>query len=262
MAITRSQMARQLLAGGGLSLEDAKMMAPKGEFLAYINPKEADMLRSAGGSGIMTAAGIPSFVDFGGSGTGYGSAADTFSSAGGGGSTGPSSDDGGSGFDDTADVNLGLAGGRTAFTQPDNDGGGLSNIINYISDNKKGILQNIIGTALLGPAYPMIGLGLAGIGKLRSNNLIDDTDEGGGIKDKFKDTLDRFKQLGDPNKYLANKPFDYRIGDISDKTFNAAINSGFNPYTGEELKPGEAEQLQDQRNKQGGITTTNTTMTV
>ena len=36
---------------------------------------------------------------------------------------------------------------------------------------------------------------------------------------------------------------------ISDKTFNAAINSGFNPYTGEELKPGEAEQLQDQRNK-------------
>ena len=58
-------MARQLLADGGLSLEDAKMMAPKGEFLAYINPKEADMLRSAGGSGIMTAAGIPSFIDYG-----------------------------------------------------------------------------------------------------------------------------------------------------------------------------------------------------
>ena len=252
-------MARQLLAGGGLSLEDAKMMAPKGEFLAYINPKEADMLRSAGGSGIMTAAGIPSFIDFGnyddvaqaaaGGEFGGGSPEDTFGG-------------GDSGFDDTVDVNLGLAGGRTAFTQPDNDGGGLSNIINYISDNKKGILQNIIGTALLGPAYPMIGLGLAGIGKLSSNNLIDDTDEGGGIKDKFKDTLDRFKQLGDPNKYLANKPLDYRIGDISDKTFNAAIGSGFNPYTGEELKPGEAEQLQDQRDKQGGITTTNTTMTV
>ena len=191
-------MARQLLAGGGLSLEDAKMMAPKGEFLAYINPKEADMLRSAGGSGIMTAAGIPSFVDFG---SGRGSVAESLSEAAG--LSGSSSDDGGSGFDDTADVNLGLAGGRKAFTQPDNDGGGLSNIINYISDNKKGILQNIIGTALLGPAYPMIGLGLAGIGKLRSNNLIDDTDEGGGIGDKFKDTLDRFKQLGDPNKYLA-----------------------------------------------------------
>ena len=192
-------MARQLLAGGGLSLEDAKMMAPRGEFLAYINPKEADMLRSAGGSGIMTAAGIPSFVDYGdvesglaGGEFGGGSPEDTFGG-------------GDSGFDDTADVNLGLAGGRTAFTQPDNDGGGLSNIINYISDNKKGILQNIIGTALLGPAYPMIGLGLAGIGayrNMRNNNLIDDTD--GGIGDKFKDTLDRFKQLGDPNKYLAD----------------------------------------------------------
>ena len=74
MAITRAQIARQLLAEGGVSLDDAKMMAPPGEFLAYINPKEADMLRAAGGSGIMTAMGIPSFVDF----TGYSqSAADT-----------------------------------------------------------------------------------------------------------------------------------------------------------------------------------------
>ncbi len=30
------------------------------------------MLKDAGGSGIMTPMGIPSFVDFGGSGTGYG----------------------------------------------------------------------------------------------------------------------------------------------------------------------------------------------
>ena len=63
MAITRSQIARQLLAEGGVSLDDAKMMAPPGEFLAYINPKEADMLRAAGGSGIMTAMGIPSFTE-------------------------------------------------------------------------------------------------------------------------------------------------------------------------------------------------------
>ena len=81
MAITRSQIARQLLAEGGVSLDDAKRMAPEGEFLAYINPKEAQMLKDAGGSGIMTPMGIPSFVDFGGSGTGYGSAADTFSAA-------------------------------------------------------------------------------------------------------------------------------------------------------------------------------------
>ena len=70
MAITRSQIARQLLAEGGVSLDDAKAMAPEGEFLAYINPKEAQMLKDAGGSGIMTPMGIPSFVDFGsGSGT-------------------------------------------------------------------------------------------------------------------------------------------------------------------------------------------------
>ena len=65
MAITRSQIARQLLAEGGVSLDDAKMMAPEGEFLAYINPKEANMLKQAGGSGIMTPMGIPSFVEYG-----------------------------------------------------------------------------------------------------------------------------------------------------------------------------------------------------
>jgi hypothetical protein len=52
-------------------------------------------------------------------------------------------------------------------------------------------------------------------------------------------------------------PGDYRVGDISNKTFDAAIKSGYNPYTGEELKPGEAEQLQNKRNQRtkskGGI---------
>ena len=61
MAITRAQQAKQMLQNGGMSLQDAKDMAPKGEFLAYINRKEADMLKKAGGSGAMTKAGIPSF---------------------------------------------------------------------------------------------------------------------------------------------------------------------------------------------------------
>ena len=51
------------LKGGGVSLDTAKKMAPKGEFLAYINPKEAQMLKDAGGSGIMTSMGIPSFTE-------------------------------------------------------------------------------------------------------------------------------------------------------------------------------------------------------
>ena len=63
MAITRAQQYRQMLENGGrgISLQEAKDMAPKGEFLAYINKKEAKMLKDAGGSGIMTNAGIPSF---------------------------------------------------------------------------------------------------------------------------------------------------------------------------------------------------------
>jgi len=63
MAITRSQIARQLLAQGGVSLNEAQMMAPDGEFLAYINPKEAEILRAMGGSGKMTPMGIPSFTE-------------------------------------------------------------------------------------------------------------------------------------------------------------------------------------------------------
>ena len=72
MAIIRSKIARQLLAEGGVSLDDAKMMAPPGEFLAYINPKEADMLKATGGSGIMTPMGIPSFAEDYGSFDAYG----------------------------------------------------------------------------------------------------------------------------------------------------------------------------------------------
>jgi len=49
----------------------------------------------------------------------------------------------------------------------------------------------------------------------------------------------------------------YKVGNISDKMFDASIRSGFNPYTQQELKPGEAEQLTAERNQQtepkGGI---------
>ena len=76
MAITRAQQAKQMLRNGGMSLQEAKDMAPKGEFLAYINKKEANMLKDAGGSGIMTNAGIPSFVEYGGQ-SGFDSAKST-----------------------------------------------------------------------------------------------------------------------------------------------------------------------------------------
>ena len=99
-------------------LDKAQMMAPEGEFLAYINPKEAGILKALGGSGIMTPMGIPSFMDLGPGGldnpgpSGFGSNP----------SSGPSSDMS-TGFDDTADVNMGLQGGMPAFTPPDSSGG-------------------------------------------------------------------------------------------------------------------------------------------
>jgi len=44
-------------------LDKAQMMAPEGEFLAYINPKEAGILKALGGSGKLTSMGIPSFSE-------------------------------------------------------------------------------------------------------------------------------------------------------------------------------------------------------
>jgi hypothetical protein len=67
MAISRSQMKRQLYEGGGIStLEQAKdvleAQALPGEFLAYINPQEAAMLKYMGGAGIpINSSGVPSF---------------------------------------------------------------------------------------------------------------------------------------------------------------------------------------------------------
>ena len=86
MAITRAQQYRQMLENGGrgISLQEAKDMAPKGEFLAYINKKEAKMLKDAGGSGIMTNAGIPSFIEYGDGPGGYADAATTSAAAAGG----------------------------------------------------------------------------------------------------------------------------------------------------------------------------------
>ena len=78
MAITRAQQVKQMLRNGGMSLQEAKDMAPKGEFLAYINNKEANMLKKAGGSGVMTKAGIPSFIEYDDkSGSGFESAKST-----------------------------------------------------------------------------------------------------------------------------------------------------------------------------------------
>jgi len=264
MAITRSQIARQLLAGGGLSLEDAKMMAPRGEFLAYINPREAQMLKDAGGSGAMTPMGIPSFFDDTSYGEDMGAAYSSSPSGGGSGFSG--GDDGYGGGDEFArptyaqqltniqtqrdddfesDLALATRTGRRGIIDYISD----NPVTNYIRDNKKGILSTILGTALLGPTYPMLSLGIAGIGKLRANKLtddIDDTGDGGGIKDKFKDTLDRFKELGDPNKYLAFNP-----NSLLDRTIKNTYNIYKETGIGEGKLKGLMEKDIEQNKKKG-----------
>ena len=71
MSIKKTREAKRLI----------ESMAPEGEFLAFINDREAKMLKDAGGSGIMTAAGIPSFVVFSGPEAGGRSAADVLGDA-------------------------------------------------------------------------------------------------------------------------------------------------------------------------------------
>jgi hypothetical protein len=53
MSITRAQIATQLL----------NKMAPKGEKLAYINNREAELLKRMGGAGRYQQTGIKSYFD-------------------------------------------------------------------------------------------------------------------------------------------------------------------------------------------------------
>jgi hypothetical protein len=87
MSITRAQIATQLL----------NEMAPKGEKLAYINNREAELLKRMGGAGVdINKTGIKSYFD---PGSGRGSVSESLSQAAFG-SSGPtfSSDGGGGGF--------------------------------------------------------------------------------------------------------------------------------------------------------------------
>tara|TARA_R110002153_G_scaffold259215_1_gene418829 strand:- start:45 stop:923 length:879 start_codon:yes stop_codon:yes gene_type:complete len=182
MGITRAQIARQLLAGGGVSLNDAQTMAPNGEFLAYINPKEAGILKAMGGSGRMTSMGIPSFTE---------DEEDTGDvSNPGGGSTGGSG--GGNNGDDQEDDNarmmqaMGLTGpgftnrgggddspslidrvlGRTTTginTLKDRLGNRFDRTKNYLTDPSN--LKNMATTALLTSLFGPLGMVLSGIGR-------------------------------------------------------------------------------------------------
>jgi hypothetical protein len=74
--------------------------APEGEFLAYINPEESKILKNAGGSGMPTKSGIPSYRGDDAYGGG-GSSSSSGGSSGGGGNSGGGGDGGGQGRQDT-----------------------------------------------------------------------------------------------------------------------------------------------------------------
>tara|TARA_R100001163_G_scaffold42872_1_gene32366 strand:+ start:418 stop:1218 length:801 start_codon:yes stop_codon:yes gene_type:complete len=263
-------------------LDKAKMMAPEGEFLAYINPKEAGILKALGGSGRMTSMGIPSFTedeedtgDVANPGSGF--SGDT---------TSPGDDQ----EDDTARMmqDMGLTGPGFTSRGPVDDnpptisdiiGGGVQNIKNYLTDpsRRTGILSGLIGSALFGPFAGLVAGSLGQRFASRNNNLLTgmntiDYDNTPPVTSPFilpepkpfrgSGNIPPIFYDSDISDLMANKLFDYKIGDISDKTFNGAINAGFNPYTGEELKPGEAEDLKNERNKGTGINTIDTTMIV
>lgn len=101
--------------------------APQGEFLAYINPKEADILKVLGGLGKdINGTGVPSYVDFGGGGSGYGSAQDSFDSASGNSNSGSSRSDSGGSYDDSyaqsVATNTAIANSQNStFTTDDSD---------------------------------------------------------------------------------------------------------------------------------------------
>ena len=143
--------------------------------------------------------------------------------------------------------------------------------------NRRGIIGSLIGGALLGPFGALLGgsLGQRYGGNVSSffdgpktdtsDTEIEMLTRAGLLPNQFTMPMNKpnipiltdggitnIRTFPEISNLMANKP-DYKVGDISDKTFDAAIGSGFNPYTGEELKPGEAEELKDQRNNQSGI---------
>jgi hypothetical protein len=134
--------------------------------------------------------------DFGRAGTGYGSAKDTFDAAGGKTGPGPSRSDTGTSGDDAYQGFVRASQPRGLNRVSRNIGDGIQTAKNFFSNpvNRRGIIGSLIGSAFLGPLGLLLG------GYLGKNY-------GGGITsaigDTTKETLDKFKELGNPNKYLS-----------------------------------------------------------
>ena len=151
--------------------------APTNHFLAYINPKEANVLKSMGGSGMPGPFGIPSFIDFGdydavsqaaaGGEFGGGSPEDTF---GGGG------DDN---FSNGDDIDSTYTASGADFT-PVNEPSVVDNVVDFFTSG--GLIGNIASNIFDTPENQYAGItGEDGIGEGDYVSTLDDFAESRGL---------------------------------------------------------------------------------
>ncbi len=148
--------------------------APTNHFLAYINPKEANVLKSMGGSGMPGPFGIPSFIEYDDSfGSGFSGATasdDQVSSFSGG-------DDGGSNGDD---IDSTYTTGTEFNVTPVNEPSVVDNVVDFFKNNT--IAGNVISNIFDRPENQYAGItGEDGIGEGDYVSTLDDFAESRGL---------------------------------------------------------------------------------
>ena len=152
--------------------------APTNHFLAYINPKEANVLKSMGGSGMPGPFGIPSFIDFGdydavsqaaaGGEFGGGSPEDTF---GGGGDNNFSNGD---------DIDSTYTTGTEFNVTPVNEPSVVDNVVDFFTSG--GVIGNLASNIFSKPENQYTGItGEDGIGEGDYVSTLDDFAESRGL---------------------------------------------------------------------------------
>ena len=167
--------------------------APTNHFLAYINPKEANLLKSMGGSGMPGPFGIPSFIDFGdydavsqaaaGGEFGGGSPEDTF---GGGGDNNFSNGD---------DIDSTYTTGTEFNVTPVNEPSVVDNVVDFFTSG--GVIGNLASNIFSKPENQYAGItGEDGIGEGDYVSTVGDWAESRGLTtDYSSEDLETQQQL-------------------------------------------------------------------
>ena len=151
--------------------------APTNHFLAYINPKEANVLKSMGGSGMPGPFGIPSFIDFGD----Y----DAVSQAAAGGEFGGGSPEetfggGDNNFSNGDDIDSTYTTGTEFNVTPVNEPSVVDNVVDFFTSG--GVIGNIASNIFSKPENQYAGItGEDGIGEGDYVSTLDDFAESRGL---------------------------------------------------------------------------------